>query len=169
MKRLEIKQGQLFSMGKVDFSEALKDISVNQMNSKTVYFPDVDGKLAGFIIRETPVMAAELSAKYPSIRSYTGYRVDKKEDKIRFSVSHNGIQAMIIHGNGKSNTFMQKLDGDDYIVYSRDSFQKKEVDFICRTTAKAEQSPLASSAKPVDGQVLRKFRLAISATGEYSE
>lgn len=169
MKRLEIKNGQQFSLDKAGLSKALKTISFAEKNSRTIYFPDIDGKLVGFNVKETPVMAAELSAKYPSIKSYTGYRIDKKQDKIRFSISHNSVQAMIVHGDGTSNTFMQKLEGDDYIVYARGSFQKKEVDFICSTTAKAEQNPRASTAKPVDGQVLRKFRLAVSASGEYTE
>ncbi len=169
MKRLEIRNGQQFSLDKASLSKALKTISYTKKNSKTIYFPDIDGKLVGFNVRETPVMAAELSAKYPSIKSYTGYRIDKREDKIRFSVSHNGVQAMIVHGSGKGNTFMQKLDGSDYIVYNRDSFQKREVDFICSTTAKVEKNLSASALKPIDGQVLRKFRLVVSTTGEYTE
>lgn len=169
MKRLEVREGLIFSLGEEDFLSALKNLSPTTKNSKTIYFPDNQGKLVGFNVKETPVMAAELSAKYPFIRSYSGSGVSNAADKIRFSVSHNGVQAMIVHGSEKSNTFMQKVDGDDYIVYNRNSYQKRDVDFICSTTAKLENGQGASALKPVDGQVLRKFRLAVSTTGEYAE
>ncbi|MGI9550932.1 MAG: reprolysin-like metallopeptidase [Aurantibacter sp.] len=169
MKRLEVRQGLLFSLGEEDFLNALENLSPNQKNSKTIYFPDDKGKLVGFKVKETPVMAAELSAKYPLIRSYSGSAVSNAADKIRFSVSHNGVQAMIVHGDGKNNTFMQKVGEDQYVIYNRNSFQKKDIDFICHTTAKVENGLLGSTLKPVDDQTLRKFRLAVSATGEYTQ
>jgi len=168
MKRLEVRNGKLFSLSEIDFLNEIKSLSSSKKNFKTIYFPDDAGKLIGFNVKETPVMAAELSAKYPLIKSFTGYGTNNASEKIRFSVSHNGIQAMIVHGNGKGNTFMQKIDGNDYIVYNRDSYQKKDVDFICNTTSKVEKNIGASTLKPVDGQVLRTFRLAVSATGEYT-
>jgi len=169
MKRLEVKNGHQFSLDLKGLTQALKTISFEKNNYKTIYFPDMDGKMVGFSVKETPVMAAELSAKYPSIRSFTGYRIGIRQDKIRFSISHNSVQAMIVHGDGSRNTFLQKLTDDKYIVYARDSFQKKEVDFICSTAAKRIQHEVASAAKPINGQVLRKFRLAVSTTGEYTE
>lgn len=169
MKRLEVRHGQLFSLNEIDFLNELKSLSTATKNAKTIYFPDNDGKQVGFNVKETPVMATELSAKYPLIKSYTGYGITNASEKIRFSVSHNGVQAMIVHGSsGKKNTFLQKIDGSDYIVYNRNSLQKKEVDFICNTTAKVEKNLGASALKPVDGQVLRTFRLAVSASGEYT-
>lgn len=168
MKRLEVRNGKLFSLSEIDFLNEIKSLSSSKNNFKTIYFPDDDGKLVGFKVKETPVMAAELSAKYPLIKSFSGYGINNASEKIRFSVSHNGIQAMIVHGSGKGNTFMQKIDGSDYIVYNRDSYQKRDVDFICNTTSKVEKSLKASTLKPVDGQVLRKFRLAVSTTGEYT-
>lgn len=169
MKRLEVRQGLLFSLGEENFLSALKNLSQSRKNSKTIYFPDERGKLVGFVVKETSVMAAELSAKYPFIKSYSGFGVSNAADKVRFSVSHNGVQAMIVHGNGNGNTFMQKVDDNDYIVYNRDTYHKKDVDFICSTTAKVENRQGASALKPVDGQILRKFRLAVSTTGEYTE
>jgi len=168
MKRLEVRNGKLFSLSEKLFLNELKVLSSSKKNFKTIYFPDDDGKQVGFNVMETPVMADELSAKYPLIKSYTGYGRDNASEKIRFSVSHNGIQAMIVHGSGKGNTFMQKIDGNDYIVYNRDSYQKRDAEFICSTTSKVEKNIGASALKPVDGQVLRTFRLAVSTTGEYT-
>lgn len=170
MKRLEIREGKLFSLGNKSFLKTLKSLSATRKSSKIVYFPDDLGNLIAFDVRETPVMAAELSAKYPSIKSYSGTGITNKEDKIRFSVSHNGVQAMIVHGRGQGNTFMQKVDGNDYVIYKRNPYQKKDIDFVCSTVAKVESFSSQSSAlKPVGGKVLRKFRLAVSATGEYTD
>ncbi|MEO9892347.1 reprolysin-like metallopeptidase [Aurantibacter sp.] len=170
MALLDIEEGLRFSLSVSDFSRTLSEISVAQKNSNTVYFPDVDGNLVGFEVVETPVLSAKLSEKYPTIKSYTGYSLDQSGDKLRFSVSHDGVQAMIRHANGASSTFMQKVAEDNYVVYTRDSNAKKETDFICLTKASIiKGTKIASAAKPVDGQVLRKLRLAVSATGEYTQ
>jgi len=169
MKSLEIDNGQHYTLSEDDFLESLKNSSYGNKNINLVYFPDTDGQMVGYEVKETPVMAAELSRKYPFIKSYSGYSVSPKRDKIRFSVSHNGIQAMIVHGDGTGNSFMQKVGKRDYVVYSRNSFQKKEVDFICSTRAKVDKNVNLSGAKPIDSQALRKFRLAVSATGEYTD
>ncbi|MRI00748.1 T9SS type A sorting domain-containing protein [Kriegella sp. EG-1] len=169
MALFAIEDGLRFSLSVGEFSKALSKVSYTDKRSNIVYFPDIDGSLVGFEVIETPVLSSKLSEKYPNIKSYTGFSIDKKGDKLRFSVSPDGVQAMIVHADGKKNTFMQKLAEDNYVVYARDSNAKKDIDFICSTKTTVLKSGAASAAKPVDGQVLRKLRLAVSATGEYTQ
>ncbi|MGB5437438.1 MAG: reprolysin-like metallopeptidase, partial [Maribacter sp.] len=88
--------------------------------------------------------------------------------KIRFSVSHKGIQAMIVYGNQKGNCFLQKTSDGTYISYTHDGEVQADKSFICETKSTIAQGMSALTSKQVNDRQLRKFRLAVSATGEYT-
>jgi subtilisin-like proprotein convertase family protein len=167
---LAIDQGLVFSLEKDVFINELKTAQIHK-SSKTLSFPDENGDLVPFIVQEAPVLSPELSKKYPQIKSYVGRSLKNKKDRLRFSVSQNGIQSMIVYGESKNATYMQKVSGSDneYVVYNRKDAYMMNTNFICSTTALIEKEKGPSALKLVDGQVLRKFRVAISATGEYTE
>lgn len=167
--RFDIKKGKLFSFDAALFKNKLKGASHANKHSEIVHFPNEKGEMIPFQVIESPVLSPELSIKYPQIKSYKGQSINGSNDKIRFSVSHNGIQSMIVHTNGSGTTFMQKHSRNTYVVYSRDSNATIETTFVCTTKSAVEKKLKASALKPVDGQVLRKFRLAVSASGEYTE
>lgn len=167
---LAIDQGLVFSLEKDVFINELKTAQIHK-SSKTLSFPDENGDLVPFVVQEAPVLSPELSKKYPQIKSYVGRSLKNKKDRLRFSVSQNGIQSMIVYGESKNATYMQKVSGSDneYVVYNRKDAYMMNTNFICSTTALIEKEKGPSALKLVDGQVLRKFRVAISATGEYTE
>ncbi len=138
--------------------------------SKIIYFPNEKGELVPFKVSEASVLSPELAAKYPQIKSYVGHSLMNK-DRIRFSVSHNGVQSMVVHAGTKSTTFMQKVskEGNTYVVYNRDSEILTDDNFICDTKSTIEKSASGPTSKLVDDQLLRKFRVAISASGEYTQ
>lgn len=155
-----------------------KDVFINELkathiqkSSKIVSFPDEDGDLIPFVVQEASVLSPELSKKYPQIKSYVGRGLKNKKDRVRFSVSPYGIQSMIVYGESKNATYMQKVSDSDneYIVYNRKDALMMNTNFICETTSLIEKDKGPTALKLVDGQVLRKFRVAISATGEYTE
>src|SRR5690606_3366234 len=170
LTRSKIKDAKIFSLDKDLFTNALKGGSTERQQ-QIVNFPDENGVLRSFVIQESPVLSPELSEKYPDIKSFIGHSTDKDKDRIRFSMSPNGIQSMIVHANGKNATFMQRISSstDDYMVYNRESRSGEPSDFICATKAKIQSGERVSALNLVDGQVLRKFRLAVSASGEYTE
>ncbi|HUH46616.1 MAG TPA: zinc-dependent metalloprotease family protein, partial [Arenibacter sp.] len=170
LTRLEVRDAQVFSLDRDLFTNTLKG-GFAQRRQQVVSFPDENGVLRHFAIRESPVLSPELSRKYPGIKSYVGYGLDNNGERIRFSVSHNGIQSMIVHANGKRATYMQKISTttNDYMVYNRESGFGAPSDFICSTKAKIGAQGRVATLNLVDGQVLRKFRLAVSATGEYTQ
>lgn len=168
-ERFNIKNGTVFSLEEKSFKEELKSISTSGKNSKIVHFPDETGKLIAFQITEAPVMSPELSAKYPTIKSYKGFGIQNRSERIRFSVSDAGVESMIVNTNGSGNVYMQKSAQGKYAVYRREKDRPLDNDFICATTTLVEKSiGNGTTLKPVDGQVLRKYRLAVSATGEYT-
>ncbi len=136
-----------------------------------IYFPDEKGQLHPYMVKENPVFAPELAAKYPSIKSYIGYSTDSPGERIRFSWSHRGLQAMMVHANSSQTTFMQKTSeqGDKYVVYSGDNRSKAASGFICYTEAALAKEEAGLAQRLVDDGMLRTFRIAVSATGEYTE
>ncbi|MCM4167595.1 hypothetical protein KCTC52924_00903 [Arenibacter antarcticus] len=169
LSQLEIKKAKIFTLDTSVFRNEIK-ASTSKKVKKVLVFPDEDGNLIPFQIEESAVLSPALSQKYPEIKSYVGLSLDKKGDRIRFSVSHKGIQSMIVHANGKSATFMQKSSqsNNEYIVYNRGDTYMMDTNFICETKSALETGKGISTNKLVDGQVLRKYRIAISATGEYT-
>ncbi len=142
--------------------------SISKDESQVVYFPDKQGKLVGFEVVETPVFHQELSQKYPQIRSFTGIGIDGKT-KVRFSMSHKGLQAMCVALGGTETTFIQKNgdEADSYVVYKRTDKLQVQKEFVCKTMGLSLQNPGLLSAL-VDDQTLRKYRIAVSTTGEYT-
>ncbi|MGB5666622.1 MAG: reprolysin-like metallopeptidase, partial [Maribacter sp.] len=167
--RFEVKKGRVFSFDEALFKKELETTKLSKSKYSKVWFPNGEGELIAFEVVETPVFSKELATKYPNIKSYSGYGLKHKKDKIRFSVSHKGIQGMIVHNDGNGNTFLQKALDDQYIVYNRNEGNDTNKEFICTTKGTIEQRLSSLASKPVDGKVLRKFRLAISASGEYTE
>ncbi len=165
---LDMNKVKSFVLDKSAFSKALAADTKNK-GFRIVYFPDNEGKLQAFSVKEHAVFAPELSKKYPKIKSYVGYGLTNKENRIRFSVSHKGIQSMIVHGKQKQSTFMQKAgkEEDVYVVYDRDA-KSVEEEFICDTKPILGKSKGASALKMVDDKMLRTYRVAISASGEYT-
>ena len=169
LQNLDVQKAQFFTLKEKDLSKELLNVSRAGKKGNILYFPNDKGKLMAFRVVETPIMAPELAAKYPNIKSYTGYSLNGK-DRIRFSNSHNGLQAMIIPSGDKATVFMQRTSNTEntYAIYSRDQNGPLVDDFICETKAETSKQNRASTSKLVDDQILRKFRIAVSATGEYT-
>ena len=168
---MALEKGKVFSVDEKLLQTQLRHLKSAKKNSSIIYFPDTDGNLKAFVVSEAPVLSPALSAKYPEIRSFSGYGVADPHNKLRFSISPEGVQSMIIHADHKLPTFMQKASSDRYVVYERDGYTNKDKDFVCKTEAMIGKGTTADgpSSKPVDSQQLRKYRLAVSASGEYTQ
>ncbi|ALM08159.1 proprotein convertase P [Sediminicola sp. YIK13] len=169
LPQLDMGKAAMFSLRETEFNKELPTAKQGAP-SKILYFPNEKGELEGFKVVERSIMSPELAAKYPQIKSFVGQGLSHPEDRIRFSVSHKGVQSMIVHGDSDRTTFMQKasVDGNDYVVYSNEMNAASKAEFICNTTAILEKNGSGVTQKLVDDQQLRKYRLAISATGEYT-
>ncbi len=166
-ERLDVKRGIVFTFEETLFKNELKSISSAQKGSKVVYFPNGEGKLMAFNVAEASVMSPELAAKFPEIKSYVGRGLENDGSKMRFSVSHKGIQAMMVNTDDKGTVFLQKIGNNKYAVYKRDKSTLKS-DFVCETESLTEKTIRSSASKPAVQRVLRKFRLAVAASGEYT-
>ena len=169
IKESDFSKSSVFSIDDTMLKSKLKQLSASAKNETKLYFPDEAGVLRAYLVRETPVFAAELAAKYPQIKSYSGIGVEDSQRKVRFSISHNGLQAMMVHPEKATASFIQKTSKNTYVVYERNGLAKKDTDFICETKSSISANKNISTNRPVSGMVLRKYRLAVSASGNYTE
>ena len=147
-----------------------KVLNKTTKTEKTViHFPNSKGGLDAFQVWETPVFHPDLSKKYPQIKSFTGISKDGSA-KIRFSHSPKGLQAMIMDAKNGRSAFLEPMKGkkQNYRVYRNGKAQRNsKFECITPNSFNLKKGPTAKNL--VDGQVLRKYRIAVSATGEYTD
>ncbi len=171
LKRLDLQKVRFFSLEETLLVRELRKLTTKTQGKTLINFPDANGNMVTYEVEETPVFSPELTSKYPEIRSFSGNSVNNKSDRVRFSVSPKGVQAMFIFKGKEKKIFLEKASRDaaDYVLYDR-SGQSGEIEkFVCETEAKPISSMQAPTAKLIDDQTLRKFRIAVSATGEYTQ
>jgi subtilisin-like proprotein convertase family protein len=156
-----------YELDRAKFVQVLGKVGKGQ--TQIMQFPDDRGAVHSFIVKETPVFHPDLAKKYPNIKSFTGRSEDGKL-RIRFSHSQKGLQAMIVNLDKKATCFLEKEKGlgDKYSAFeSRVEVGQRE--FECSTPKNFTSKPIAAARSLVDEQILRKYRIAVSATGEYTD
>jgi hypothetical protein len=161
------KAKKVFTLDRGLFSKEVGSMSSSK-GKQMVYLPGADGEVVPFYLEETPVFHPDLAKKYPEIKSYTGVSPDGRL-KIKLSSSPKGLEGMVVDLGTHKKTFMEPVSNavDTYVVYDEGAGATEKDNFICET----EKSVLATAktiVPLVDDQVLRKFRIAVSTTGEYT-
>ncbi len=170
LEHWSIAKGQVFELNESAFLQELPLMGGTAKGGALVHFPDQDGTMVAYSVEEAPVFAKALSEKYPNIRSFKGVAVNDKGKWIRFSTSPKGIQATILTSENNTGTlFLQKHTDGSYVLYDRTSHIGKDMAFICKTNAMVTAAGPNLTARLVDDQNLRTFRVAITASGEYTQ
>ncbi|MCC6462603.1 MAG: proprotein convertase P-domain-containing protein [Saprospiraceae bacterium] len=134
--------------------------------------PMADGELRWFEVWESPIMAPELAAEYPNIRTYAGRDADRRGITVRFDVTPAGFHAMFLLP-GESSTFIDPYargNTSDYVCYSKKDFVKQVGAFSCQVGGEEHQvygTPVSDRSAP-DCANLRVYQLALACTGEYA-
>ncbi|MGB0383729.1 MAG: reprolysin-like metallopeptidase, partial [Ardenticatenaceae bacterium] len=138
--------------------------------------PLPDGQIKGFAVSESPIMAPELAAKYPEIKTYLGQGIDDPTATVRFDRTPAGFHAMILSSEG--TIYIDPYARGDlthYISYfkrdfERDSQERRLPDQVLPNPAgNALLSELDQLNISAVGEQLRTYRLAMAATGEYTQ
>jgi hypothetical protein len=138
--------------------------------------PLPDGAFARFRIENSPIMEPALAAKYPEIQSFRGQGIDNPSATARFDISPNGFRAMILTGRGATVLIEPFAKGDttNYISFYKHDV-KRAGEWVCEVggdiisphTEAFNFLPDAPAAVTA-GETLRTYRLALAATGEYT-
>ncbi|WP_018692754.1 reprolysin-like metallopeptidase [Algicola sagamiensis] len=131
--------------------------------------PAPDGQMVSVLLSNDSVMAPELAAKFPEIKSYIG-KDDTGQQIGRFGMSPYGFHGMYLYqGKYVFIDAVKKTDGMYYQVYTRDGVRPPEnfpVDKVLyQEESRKLDPPLKRAARATSRRTLR---LAISTTGEYS-
>jgi hypothetical protein len=152
---------------------------------KIISLPLPDGSFARFRFIESSVMAPELAAKYPQIKTYAGQGVDDRGLSVRFDFTPAGFHA-IIHSPETGLSFIDPYSQGDiihYIVYAKKDYKggglkkftedgvlgtdPERLKKLASDVAKYRAQKSAGTQRP-SGDELRTYRVAIAATGEYT-
>ncbi len=149
-----------------------------------VQLPMADGGLRTFRVWESPIMALELTERYPEIRTYAGEAVDNSGLRVRMGVGYLGFHAFVRDEAGRIQSVRTYADGqrDYYVVYHQrdlpaepmlqggiacgvldDEHSAEEWERILEGGQRGIQ---ARSSEPAP---VRVYRAAIAAKGEYSQ
>ena len=136
--------------------------------------PMPNGQMHQFSIVESSLMPNNLAVKFPNIKSYVGQGIDDKTATLRMSVDHNGFHAMIISTSGTVYIDPYSLNDTEYCIsyYKKDFYatNTKVRDIECVIEKAIDEHDLTPLMIPgQSGDVLRTYRTAIAATGEYTD
>ncbi len=136
-----------------------------------ISLPNSSGKLEQFQLFESSNFDADLQAKFPEIRAYSGQGITDKHATLKLSISPQGIQTMVFRTD-KENEFMEpySADGSVYAVFSAAS-ETQRLPWNCSTDDKNLANSLLPQAQSTSRSSVGKlltFRLAMSCTGEYA-
>ncbi len=145
--------------------------------SPILELPLPDGTSGSFRVFETSVMAPELAAKFPEIKTWVGQGLDDPGAIARIDITPAGFHAMIL---GTAGTIYidphHRGDTTHYISYLKHDFVPdagRLADAGCEVQDEegigAEIEELIAGGYGVaSGTHLRTYRLAVAATGEYT-
>ncbi|MGB3590348.1 MAG: reprolysin-like metallopeptidase, partial [Nonlabens sp.] len=134
-----------------------------------VEVPTLDGMLR-FSVFENSVMEGPLQDRYQNIRTYNGVAVDDSGRSIQITVSPYSFHGLV-HTPGNGLQYIDPLDkaGSTYMVYSSKELPAIEGRSICTIEeSTAGNRAVVMGVDDANDEILRTYRIAISATVEYS-
>lgn len=146
-----------------------------QESNTIIELPMPDGSLKKFRVVESPVMAPELSAAYPQIKTFNVVGVDMPGSYGKLDFTMWGFHAMIRSTQG--DIFIDpycRFNNEDYSVYYMKDLKKdeskilNEVGVIDNRPVSARYDINNTMAGTCVGTQLRTYRTAIACTGEYA-
>ncbi|WDE04328.1 cadherin-like domain-containing protein [Thalassomonas viridans] len=165
---------------------ALRQLLLAGQEAVVISLPLPDGSLADFRLTPSRVTAPGLLEKYPSIRTFSGYQLDKPNNRGRFDISPRGFYGMFRYGAETIYIDPQAVNGQKdaryYASYSHKNRQVPDREAMPRFAPKkypqeagekeASEKFAVLNPRPRALQAqtrMRTYRLAISATGEYTQ
>jgi len=151
----------------MEFTEA------SRSNPLLLTIPMPDGTLARFKVEESPIFEAGMAAKHPEIKTYRAQGVDDPTATARFDFMPDGFHAIILSTSGTILVDPYATgDTSNYISYFKKDVERKGA-FTCYFSNDIEELTTVPDLFPdapnvASGTNLRTYRLALAATGEYT-
>ena len=164
---------------KINLKTLKEDLNRNSQSRKKgsvrIKIPTSSSSFEEFDVVESSIMHPDLQNKYPSIRTYKGVGVTDPSATIRFSIGPLGLHALSSSGK-RSALYVEPFEEnrDIHMVYLRNKIKDVDSDFMCEVEVDNKefarhQNSKTSNFSDINDQKLRKYRLALSCTGEYAQ
>lgn len=144
-----------------------------------VTLPLPDGTWGRFQLVESPIMAPELAAQFPEIKTYAGQGIDDPTATIRLDWTPAGFHAIILStGETVYIDPLFRSNVTHYASYFKEDFRPATPKQFAETepidpagTWASQLTAIRASgvALAASGTQLRTYRLAMAATGEYTQ
>ncbi|MGI4740642.1 MAG: reprolysin-like metallopeptidase [Janthinobacterium lividum] len=134
-----------------------------------VTLPLPDGTNAHFRVVEAPIMAPDLAAKFPSIKTYTGVGVDDPAASLRLDFTPAGFHAQVLSATTGSFFIdpVTRTDTEHYLSFWKRDMPGRSFDCDVKDNDTDVRRTDGAGLR-TSGPVLRTYRLALAATGEYT-
>lgn len=152
-----------------------------------ITLPLPNGSFARFRVVASSIMAPDLAAAFPAITTYIGTCVDDPSLTVSFDLTPSGFHGML-HSAAEGLSFIDPYsqgDQEHYILYRKKEyttttkqFAEGEISIANPTLLKAVEDRVkekraarmqaSETVERPSGDLLRTYRVAIAATGEYT-
>lgn len=135
-----------------------------------VKFPNDQGTFDTYEVFEASTMHPDLQARYSEVRSYTGQKVGDPSTNIRFTYDpYFGLNAVVRGIKGMYYIDSYSKDNKTYMVYDRkNATSQSRFDCLFKGDSPLNDLVPEVHGKTVADGLLRRYRLAISTTIEYT-
>lgn len=144
--------------------------------------PRPDGTYQQFRVWEYQLMDDDLAALRPDIKTYRGIAADDPTASLVADITPHGFRAQVLSPNGAYYIDpYYHLDNSIFVSYFKSDYQHKKGDgCLCENCTQVLSGGGISPQGPGggiepqgpninNGQTLRRYRLAVAATGEYTQ
>jgi hypothetical protein len=181
-QKIELESSQLTSRASKDEPFHVNFELLTHVLSKeevtTLELPLPNGLFSTFILTPSSVMNSELAAKYPSIKTFTGYQIDKPEHQGNFDITPHGFHGVFTFENDK--VFIDPISRNDRSTYH--SYFRSDAEPLSLSALGKRLSPrknpslinkvIVSKNSNSQGSIkvndIITYRIAVSTTAEYS-
>lgn len=154
----------------LNFDEFYQEL-LQAEDGATISLPTSSGALIELQLNENQTMSDGLKEKFPGIRTFDALPLEYGNTWGKVEISANGLRAMVF-SPGKSTLYIDPLfypEPNTYIVYQQDKFITDKT-FHCHVGSEELNTRYddAKAGDPYNECLLKTFRIAIAATGEYT-
>lgn len=145
-------------------------ISIVNTSLPTVLLPNQHGQMVPYKVTEYEVLSSDLSAQFPSIKTYHGVNTNNPKETIRFDISPNGFHGIIVSSNGYKFIEPINVEAGTYRLLSPGEVEGDQGCSLNGNTfgSLSRNGRLLQSQAYSNGGTLRTYRMAIVASGEFT-
>lgn len=166
---ISIPRSTLFN----NFREVPKETATfrSQNSNFILSLPLTMGEVKDFRLVETALLTPESAAEFPFIKTYLGTDIENPKNTLHLTLSHLGINAMMLVGNETYYIKPYELNGsDEHLVFNRNAeiIPKGVSCGVSDKDLKLDLNEIEKGFRGVSDCQLRTYRVVVAATGEYT-